>query len=310
VSPKPVILDVDPGHDDAVALMLACGHPDLDLLAVTTVAGNVPIEKTTRNALRVLSLVGCTDVPVGVGASEPLERPLHTAEDIHGESGLDGPEEIPEANFGPDERGAVALIADTLRASSEPVTLVPVGPLTNIATFLRVHPDKKDRVARISLMGGSMGHGNTTPAAEFNIYVDPEAAHEVFESGLPITMSGLHVTHQVGAGPNERERLRATGRVGGVVAGFLDYFASTYESVFGFEAPPLHDPVAVAAVLEPGLLKTRPMRVDIECGSDLTRGETVCDFHGVTGRAPNVEVGVELDREGFFRMLYEALGRL
>jgi inosine-uridine nucleoside N-ribohydrolase len=307
VSPKPVILDVDPGHDDAVALMLACAHPDLDLLAVTTVAGNVPIEKTTRNTLRVLSLLGCTHVPVGVGASEPLERPLHTAEDIHGKSGLDGSEEIPEANFGPDERGAVALIADTLRASPEPVTLVPVGPLTNIATFLREHPNLKDRVARISLMGGSMGHGNTTPAAEFNVYVDPEAAHEVFESGLPITMSGLDVTHQAGAGHEERARLRATGRVGGLVAEFLDYFASTYESIFGFDAPPLHDPVAVAAVLEPGLLKTRPMRVDVECRSDLTRGETVCDFHGVTGRTPNAEVGVELDREGFFRMLYGVL---
>jgi inosine-uridine nucleoside N-ribohydrolase len=310
MSPKPVILDVDPGHDDAVALMLACGHPDLDLLAVTTIAGNVPLEKTTHNALRVLSLVGCTDVPVGVGASEPLERPLHTAEDIHGKSGLDGPEEIPEANFGPDERGAVALIADTLRSSTEPVTLVPVGPLTNIATFLREHPDLKDRVARISLMGGSMGHGNTTPAAEFNIYVDPEAAGEVFESGLPITMSGLDITHQAGAGPDERERLRTTGRVGGVVAGFLNYFAATYEGVFGFDAPPLHDPVAVAAVLEPDLLKTCPMRVDVECESDLTRGETVCDFYGVTGRAPNVEVGVDLDREGFFRLLYGALGRL
>ena len=310
MSPKPVILDVDPGHDDAVALMLACGHPGLDLLAVTTVAGNVSLEKTTHNALRVLSLVGCTDVPVGAGASEPLERPLHTAEDIHGKSGLDGPEEIPEANFEPDERGAVALIADTLRASPEPVTLVPVGPLTNIATFLREHPDKKERVARISLMGGSMGLGNTTPAAEFNTYVDPEAAREVFESGLPITMSGLDVTHQAGAGPDERERLRTTGGVGGLVAGFLDYFAATYESVFGFDAPPLHDPVAVAAVLEPNLLKTHPMRVDIECESDLTRGETVCDFYGVTGRAPNAEVGVELDREGFFRLLYGALARL
>ena len=310
MSPKPVILDVDPGHDDAVALMLACGHPDLDLLAVTTVAGNVTIEKTTRNALRVLSLVGCTDVPVGVGAPEPLERPLHTAEDIHGKSGLDGPEEIPHAGFEPDESGAVALIADTLRASTEPVTLIPVGPLTNIAAFLREHPDLKDRVARISLMGGSMGLGNTTPAAEFNIYVDPEAAREVFESGLPITMSGLDVTHQAGAGPRERARLRATGRVGHVVAGFLDFFATTYESVFGFDAPPLHDPVAVAAVLEPGLLKTRPMRVDIECESDLTRGETVCDFYGVTGMAPNAEVGVELDRERFFRLLYGALDRL
>jgi inosine-uridine nucleoside N-ribohydrolase len=310
VSPKPVILDVDPGHDDAVALMLACGHPDLDLLAVTTVAGNVTIEKTTHNALRVLSLVGCTDVPVGAGASGPLQRPLHTAEDIHGKTGLDGSEEIPAASFEADERGAVALIADTLRTSPEPVTLIPVGPLTNIATFLREHPDLKERVAHISLMGGSMGHGNTTPAAEFNIYVDPEAAREVFESGLPITMSGLDITHQAGAGPEVRERLRATGRVGGVVAEFLDFFAAAYESVFGFDDPPLHDPVAVAAVLEPDLLTTRPMRVDIECESDLTRGETVCDFYGVTRRAPNAEVGVDLDREAFFELLYGALARL
>ncbi len=155
-----------------------------------------------------------------------------------------------------------------------------------------------------------MGLGNTTPAAEFNIYVDPEAAREVFESGLTITMSGLDITHQAGASPDEREQLRATGRVGGIVAGFLDYFAATYERVFGFDAPPLHDPVAVAAVLEPGLLKTRPMRVDIECESELTRGETVCDFYGVTGSAPNAEVGVDLDREGFFKLLYGALGRL
>jgi inosine-uridine nucleoside N-ribohydrolase len=310
VSQKPVILDVDPGHDDAVALMLACGHPGLDLLAVTTVAGNVTIEKTTRNALRVLSLVGREEVPVGAGASGPLERPLHTAEDIHGESGLDGSEAIPDPSFGPDERDAVTLISDTIKASCDPVTLIPVGPLTNIALFLREHPDLKGRIAGISLMGGSMGLGNTTPAAEFNIYVDPEAAREVFESGLPITMAGLDVTHQAGAGPDERERLRATGRVGGIVVDFLDFFAATYERTFGFDSPPLHDPVAVAAVLEPDLLKTRPMRVDVECESDLTRGQTVCDFHGVTGKSPNAEVGVELDRENFFELLYGALGRL
>ncbi|HEX2728175.1 MAG TPA: nucleoside hydrolase, partial [Rubrobacteraceae bacterium] len=190
MSPKPVILDVDPGHDDAVALMMACGAPSLDLLAVTTVAGNVSLAKTTHNALRILSLIGRADVPVAAGSSQPLERPLRTAEDIHGESGLDGPVEIPAATFGADERGAVRLIADTLRASTEPVTLVPVGPLTNIALLLREHPELKDRIARISLMGGSIGLGNTTPAAEFNIYVDPEAAREVFESGLPITMCG------------------------------------------------------------------------------------------------------------------------
>ena len=309
MSPKPVILDVDPGHDDAVAIMMACGAPGLDLLAVTTVAGNATLPKTTRNALRVLSLIGRTDVPVGVGASKPLERELRTAEDIHGESGMDGPE-IPEATFEPDERGAVELIADKLRESSEPVALIPVGPLTNVALLLREHPDLKEKISRVSIMGGSMGLGNTTPAAEFNVYVDPEAAREVFESGLPITMSGLDVTHQAGAGPAERDRLRSIGGVGGTVAGFLDFFAATYEGVFGFDAPPLHDPVAVAAVLAPDLVGTRPMRVDVECESVLTRGETVCDYYGVTGKRANADVGLDLDREGFFDLLYDALARL
>jgi pyrimidine-specific ribonucleoside hydrolase len=308
-TPIPAILDVDPGHDDAVALMMACGAPDLDLLAVTTVAGNVSLEKTTHNALRMLSLIGRTDVPVAAGAAAPLKRPLYTAESIHGESGLDGPE-IPEPRFGPDGRDAVVLIAGILRDSPEPVTIIPVGPLTNVAMLLREHPDLKDRIARISLMGGSLGLGNITPAAEFNVYVDPEAARGVFESGLPITMSGLNVTHQAGAGPEERDRLRQAGRFGGVVAELLEFFASTYKRTFGFDAPPLHDPVAVVAVLRPDLLTTRPMRVDVECESELTRGETVCDFYGVTGRPPNAEVGVELDREGFFELLYDSLRHL
>ena len=309
MSPKPVILDVDPGHDDAVAIMMACGSPGLDLLAVTTVAGNATLPKTTRNALRILSLIGRTDVPVAAGASGPLERTLRTAEDIHGESGMDGPE-IPEASFEPDGRGAVELIADTLRASPGPVALIPVGPLTNVAALLREHPDLKAKISRVSLMGGSMGLGNTTPAAEFNIFVDPEAAREVFDSGLPITMSGLDVTHQAGVGAAERDRLRGIGGIGEVVAGFLDFFAETYEGVFGFDAPPLHDPVAVAAILDPGVLETRPMNVQVECESDLTRGETVCDFYGVTGRPHNADVGVELDREAFFDLLHDSLKRL
>jgi inosine-uridine nucleoside N-ribohydrolase len=309
VTPTPIILDVDPGHDDAVAIMLACGAPEIELLGVTTVAGNAPLEKTTRNALRVLSLVGRPGVPVAAGAAAPLVRPLRTAEDVHGESGLEG-SEIPDASFGPDERGATELIADAVSGSPEPVILVPVGPLTNVALFLREHPELKGRVARISLMGGSIGLGNTTPAAEFNVYVDPEAAREVFASGLPITMSGLDVTHKAGAGPAERERLRSLGRVGSVAAELLEFFASTYEGVFGFDAPPLHDAVAVAAVLEPALLEARYMRVDVECESELTRGETVCDFYGVTGKPPNAEVGVGLDREGFFDLLYWSLGRL
>jgi len=309
MSATPIILDVDPGHDDAVAIMLACGAPELELLAVTTVAGNVPLEKTTHNALRVLSLIGHTHVPVAAGAAAPLIRPLHTAEDIHGESGLGGPE-IPDPSFEPDERGATRLIADTLRAAPGPVTLVPVGPLTNVALFLREYPELKERVARISLMGGSIGLGNTTPAAEFNVYVDPEAAREVFESGLRITMSSLDVTYRAGAGPSERERLRSLGRVGTVVAEFLEFFAATYERIYGFDAPPPHDAVAVAATFEPSLLKTRPMRVDVECESELTRGETVCDFYGVTGKPPNAEVGVGLNREGFFDLLYRSLARL
>ena len=308
-TPIPAILDVDPGHDDAVALMMACGAPDLDLLVVTTVAGNVPLEKTTRNALRILSLIGRPGVPVAAGAAAPLERPLYTAESIHGESGLDGPE-IPDPTFGPDGRGAVDLIAGILREAPEPVTLIPMGPLTNVATLLREHPDLKDRIARVSLMGGSVGLDNTTPAAEFNVYVDPEAAREVFGSGLPITMCGLNVTHQAGVGPAEREKLRSAGRFGGIVAELLEFFASTYEKVFGFDAPPLHDPVAVAAVLRPDLLTTRPIRVDVECGSELTCGETVCDFYGVTGKPANAEVGVELDRDGFFDLLYYSLRHL
>jgi purine nucleosidase len=305
----PVVLDVDPGHDDAAAIMLACGSPELELLAVTTVAGNVSLDKTTRNALKVLSLTGRTDVPVAAGASRPLKRTLHTAEDVHGQSGLDGPY-IPDAAFEADRRSATELLAETLESSPEPVTLVPTGPLTNIALFLRERPDLAENVSRLVLMGGSIGLGNTTPAAEFNIYVDPEAASEVFESGLPITMCGLDVTHRAGAGPEEREKLRSLGDLGKTVAGFLEFFAGTYEEIYGFDAPPLHDPVAVAAVVEPEVLETRPMNVAVECASDLTRGETVCDLHGVTGREPNAEVGVGLDRERFFELLYGSLSRL
>lgn len=300
---------MDPGHDDAVALMLACGAPELEVRAVTTVAGNVPLEKTTRNALRVLSLIGRDDVSVGVGAANPLIRPLRTAENIHGESGLDGPE-IPEATFAPDERGALRLIADILEGSSEPVTLIPTGPLTNIATLLQDHPELKSRIGRIVLMGGSMSLGNTTPAAEFNVYVDPEAAQVVFGSGLPITMVGLDITHQAGAGPERRERLRTAGRVGEVAAELLEFFAETYKSVFGFDAPPVHDAVAVSAVIEPEILKTRLMRVDVECESELTRGETVCDFYGILDKPPNAEVGVSLDTEAFFEILHRALRSL
>lgn len=305
----PIILDVDPGHDDAVALMLACGALELEVRAVTTVAGNVPLPKTTRNALRVLSLIGHEDVPVGAGAEAPLARSLRTAENIHGESGLDGPE-LDEPTFAPDERDAVRLMADVVEESVEPVTLIPTGPLTNIATLLEEHSRLKERIGRIVLMGGSMGLGNTTPAAEFNIYVDPEAARIVFESGLPVTMVGLDVTHEAAAGPEEIRRLRALGRVGEIAAELVTFFTGTYRKVFGFGSPPIHDAVAVAAVVEPEILTTRSMRVEIECESELTRGETVCDLYGVWDKAPNAEVGMKLDRAAFFEVMYRSLGEL
>ena len=305
----PVILDVDPGHDDAVALMLACGSPGLEVRAVTTVAGNVSLPKTTRNALRVLDLIGRRDIPVGAGAAAPLERELQTAEDVHGESGLEGAE-LPEATFRAGELEAVRLLEKVVESSEEPITLIPTGPLTNVATFLLKRPDLKENVARISLMGGSIGAGNTTAAAEFNIYVDPEAARIVFESGLPITMSGLDVTHQATMSAEQLEKLRGSGRLGGVFADLVSFFAGAYKKTFDFESPPIHDPVAVAAVLQPEILKTRRMWVGVECAGELTRGETVCDVNGVSGEPPNAEVGVGLDREAFFRLLFASLGNL
>ncbi len=305
----PVVLDVDPGHDDAVASMLACGSPGLEVRAVTTVAGNVSLEKTTRNALRVLSLIRRRDIPVGVGAAAPLQRALQTAEDVHGESGLEG-SEIPEADFEPDELEAVQLMEKVIEDSAEPVTLIPTGPLTNVAAFLKERPDLKERVGRISLMGGSIGAGNTTAAAEFNIYVDPEAARIVFESGVPITMSGLDVTHQATMSTEQLDRVRGFGLLGGTLADLISFFARAYKKTFDFESPPIHDPVAVAAVLNPEVLTTRRMWVGVECAGELTRGETVCDVNGVSGEPPNAEVGVNLDREAFFDLLFAALGNL
>lgn len=303
----PVILDMDPGHDDAVALALALGAPELEVRAVTTVAGNVELERTTKNALAVLSLLGREDVPVAAGAAAPLVGPLHRmAESIHGKSGLGGfewPEAIPE----PDERGAIRVMADVVGSSAELMTLIPTGPLTNVATFLKEHPLLKDNIERIVLMGGSVGPGNVTPAAEFNVYVDPEAARKVFESGLPITMCGLEVGRQATAGPEEIEELRSLGRAGELTAGIALSYAGFYERATGKNSPPLFDVVAVAAVVEPEIMKTSSVRVEIECGGEHTRGETVCDLRGVWDRPPNAEVGLELDEATFFDILYRSL---
>ena len=318
MSPPPlkVILDVDTGQDDAVAILLAARH--LDVLGITTVAGNQSLEKVTRNTLKVLELAGLTALPVAAGMSRPLVgRPVDAAE-VHGESGLDGAD-LPEPTRPIEPRHAVDFIVETVMQVDD-VALVPTAPLTNIATALRREPRLVSRIKLISLMGGSLTHGNQTPAAEFNIWSDPEAAAIVFSSGVPIKMCGLNVTRQVLATPARLERLRAPGnRVGLAVADMLEFYGSRVRHLYGLEGAALHDPCAVAALIDPSLLTFRRMHVDIELHGTLTRGMTVCDvrhfgndvIHGPEaaprGGLPNAEVAVAVDVERFFDLLLDTL---
>lgn len=302
-----IILDCDPGHDDAIALLLAGHHPQLELLAVTTVAGNQSVDKTTLNALKVCSLAGLRSLPVARGMDRPLVRPAQHAADIHGESGLDGPE-IPEPEMEPVRTHAVDLIIDLLLRSEGDITLVPTGPLTNIAMAMLREPAILPKIKAISLMGGSIGLGNVTPAAEFNIHTDPEAAAIVFACGRPITVSTLEVTHQALATEEIITRLRsANRRVASLAADLLVFFAGTYRAVFGFAAPPLHDPCAVAAVIDPAILKAEMMHVEIETSGTWTSGSTICDVHHVLKREPNARVGYGLEVERFWEMVIETL---
>lgn len=244
-----IILDCDPGHDDAIAILLAARAPGLKLEAVTTVAGNQTLAKTSLNARKVCTLAGIRDVPIAAGMDRPLVREQHVAAEIHGASGLDGPE-LPEPDVPLAPIHAVDLIIERLLASDGDIILVATGPLTNLATAIRREPRIVPKIRRISLMGGSIGLGNWTPAAEFNIYVDPEAAHVVFTCGAPVTMIGLDVTHTALATTEVRERIRALGSpVAHLTDDLLDFFAETYRRVFDFDAPPLHDPCAVAAYM-------------------------------------------------------------
>jgi inosine-uridine nucleoside N-ribohydrolase len=305
--PIPVLLDCDPGHDDAVAILLALASPELDLLGITTVGGNASLERVTDNALRVLALVGRPDVPVAAGAAHPLRGPLHTAAHVHGESGIEGPA-LPEPLGAPVGQEAVVFLASRIAAHDRPVTLIPTGPLTNVARLLTDHPELRPRIARICFMGGAIGEGNITPSAEFNIWVDPEAADIVVGSGVPLTMIGLDVTHQSIVWEAEYRALAERG--GGVsvlVAGLLEYFQAFHERVYGWQGTPIHDAVAVAHVAHPGLVTTRPYAVAVELDGTLTRGRTVVDLRGVTGRPPNAEVGVAIDRERFVALLSAAI---
>jgi inosine-uridine nucleoside N-ribohydrolase len=305
----PILLDCDPGHDDAIALLLALASPELELLGVTTVAGNQTLDKTTANALRVLEFVGRGDVPVAAGADQPLARDLFIAAYVHGESGLEGPA-LPEPQGTSVEQHAVDFLAERILGAARPVTLVPVGPLTNVGLLLARHPEAAERIERIVLMGGAIREGNVTPAAEFNIYVDPEAAWRVFHSGLPVTMIGLDVTHQALMSDAHAERLRESGRAGRLVAELYDFFSRYHRETYGFEGAPIHDAVAVAHVLRPGLVETLPRHVDVDCESRLCRGRTVVDLWRRTGEEPNADVGIGIDADGFLELLCDRLGSL
>lgn len=306
--PLPVILDMDPGHDDAVSLLLALASPELEVLGVTAVFGNVGLERTTRNALVTRELAGSA-VPVYVGADRPLVDPRISAELVHGASGLDGPE-LPTPTRGPEAEHAVDFIIRQVRERPGEVTLVPSGPLTNVALALRLAPDIAPLIRRVVWMGGSTDTGNWTPAAEFNALADPHAAQVVFTSGVPLTMIGLNASHQAIAHGARVAAFRDLGTpVGDFVALLLAFFAEHHRERYGWDGGALHDPLTVAWLLRPELFGTRPMHVELDLTDGPSRGRTVADVWGVTGKTPNADVMTEVDADGFFALLVERIGR-
>lgn len=308
--PVPIIIDCDPGHDDALAIMLAAGDPAVDLLAVTTVAGNQTLEKTTLNALRVCTVAGITDVPVAAGCDRPLVQPLSVADDVHGASGLDGPM-FPQPTVDVVPEHAVDLIHRVLAEHPGPVTLVPTAPLTNIALLLTRYPQDASRIREIVLMGGSTERGNRTPAAEFNILTDPEAADIVFRCGVPVTMCGLNVTHQALATPEVVARFEGLDTpLGRTCAELLTFFGSTYRALWGFPSPPLHDPVAVARVIDPELVHCVDAQVVVELHGRYTRGATVVDLHPSADRPANARAALTLETGPFWDRMVAAVAAL
>lgn len=309
---RSIIIDTDPGQDDAVAILLAMASPDsLEVVAVTSVAGNVPLALTTKNALMLVELGG-GGIPVAAGAAQPLDRPLVTAENVHGPTGLDGAC-LDDPSTSVIDESAVALIVREARdRPPQTLTLATLGPLTNVAQALRDAPDIASRIAEVVMMGGGFSEGgNVTPAAEFNIFVDPTAASEVFASGIPITMMPLDVTHQVLASGDRVDRFRTLGtKAGEAVAGMLGFFDRYDSEKYGTDGAPLHDPCVIAYLIDPTLFDGRLCNVEIETGSPLTLGMTVVDWWGVTDRPPNVMCMRSVDAEGFFDLLVERIGRL
>lgn len=308
-----IIIDTDPGQDDAVAILLALGSPEeIDVLGITAVAGNVPLSLTESNARRVCELAGRPDVKVFAGCDRPMGRPLVTAEHVHGETGLNGPV-LPDPTMPLQDQHGVDFIIDTLR--NEPtgtVTLCPLGPLTNIATAFEKAPDIVEKVREIVLMGGAYFEvGNITPTAEFNIYVDPQAAKIVFGSGVPIVVMPLDVTHKALVTPERNERFRNVGnRVGVAVAEMTDFFERFDKEKYGSDGAPLHDPCVTAYLIKPELFKGRHINVEIETESELTMGMTVADWWRVSGREPNATFMRDIDADGFFALIAERIAPL
>lgn len=310
--PRKIIIDTDPGQDDAVALLLALASPELEVLGITCVAGNVPLALTTRNARVVCELAGKTEVKIFAGCDRPMQRALVTAEYVHGKTGLDGIA-LPDPTMALQDAHAVDFIIETLRDLPEgSVTLCPLGPLTNIATAFTRAPDIVPKVAEIVLMGGAYFEvGNTTPAAEFNIYVDPQAAEIVFKSGVPLVVMPLDVTHKALTTRARIEGFRALGtRVGNAVASWTDFFERFDMAKYGSQGAPLHDPCVIAYLLNPNLFEGRHINVEIETRSELTMGMTVADWWRVTDRPANALFMGSLDADGFYTLLTERIARL
>jgi purine nucleosidase len=307
----PIIIDCDPGVDDAIALLLAMASPaDLNLLGITTVAGNVPLALTQKNARKICELAGRSDLAVFAGCPRPILRSLATAEEVHGFTGLEGAD-LPEPTMPLQAQHGVDFLIETLLNSSEKITLATLAPLTNLAIALIKEPRIGDRIQEIVAMGGAITHGNITPSAEFNLYVDPHAAQIVFSAGIPLTLITLDVTHQAIATPDRLATLRQIGSpIGTTAANLLSYYSRHDIERYGFPGAPLHDPAVIAYLLKPDLFETRPLFVEVEINSETTIGRTIVDWWNVTSNKPNVNVVSAIDAEGFYQLLTERLAQL
>lgn len=301
-----IILDCDPGHDDAVAIMLAGKSPKIDLLGITVVAGNQTLDNTQRNALNVVQCLGL-DVPVYAGCGQPMIREKMTAGDIHGKTGLDGPVFEPLTRKLEPEHG-VNFIIRTLMESSDPITVVTTGPMTNLGMAIRMEPRIVEKIQRIVLMGGAYTNGNVTPAAEFNIIADADAAYVCFTSGRPITMVGLDVTRKALCYPSIVERMDKVGnKASRLFVDLMKHFCKSQKEVFGWEGGPLHDPITVAYLIDPTVLTTKPMHAEIDIRSTQSYGRTNCDYFGYQKKEPNADVAIDIDVEKFWNMIEEGL---